>query len=314
MRRLVLSRLLTLIPLLVLVSFLVFAMMHVAPGSVSESILGEGATPERVAELDHELGLDRPFLTQYFDWLTSALRGDFGDSLLSRRPIGESLAQTVPVTLWLATGGLFVATVLGLGMGTLAAARPGGLVDRTITLISSVMLAVPGFWVGMLLAFYIGVRLGWLPAVGYVAPGVDPVGWIRSLVLPSIALGLGAAGSIARQMRGSLVDVLRRDYIRTAMAKGASPRRILLNHAFRNAMVPVSTVIGFQAATMLGGSLVVERVFGMPGLSTMAVPAVIAHDIPVILAVVMVTAAAVVLVNLVIDLLYGYFDPRVRVS
>ncbi|WP_110207202.1 ABC transporter permease [Nocardioides daejeonensis] len=312
MRRIAIGRLASAVPLLVLVSFIVFGAMHLGAGSVSESILGDGATPDRVAALDKELGLDRPFLVQYADWLVSAAQGDFGSSYIDKRAVADSVSVALPVTLSIAGGGILVAVLLGLGVGLVAAARPGGWADRLLTFLSSVALAVPAFWAAMLLSYYLGVEAGLFPASGYIPLATDPVGWFQCLILPSIALGLAGAGSIGRQMRGALIDVLRKDYIRTARAKGASPLRVLFRHAFRNAMVPVSTVIGFQAATMLGGSLVVERVFAMPGLSDLLVPAVLGHDFPVVLAIVVVTAIAVLAINLVIDLAYGFFDPKVR--
>lgn len=314
MATLVASRVAAAIPLLVLVSFLTFGMAHVAPGSVSQRILGDGATAERIAELDRELGLDRPFLIQYGEWLGKATRGDLGTSYINNRSVAGSLQATVPVTLSLAAAGLLVAVISGLALGLVASIRSGGLVDRGITVVSSVMLAVPGFWIGMLLALHVGVRTGWLPAVGYTPLSMGVLPWLQSLALPAIALATASAGAIARQMRGAVSDVLGRDYIRTARTKGAGQTRILLRHAFPNAMIPVVTIIGFQAAVMLGGSLVIESVFALPGISTVAVRAVIASDMPVVLGVVMITAVAVMAVNLVVDILYGFFDRRVTVA
>lgn len=312
MWRLTLARAAATVPLLVLVSVLAFGLIHLMPGSVSEILLGDAATPERVAALNQELGLDEPFLVQYAQWAGDALRGDFGESLVSGRAVATIVMERLPVTLSLAAGGLVVSIVLGVSLGIMAALGAGGRVDRLVTAFSSASLAIPNFWVGMLLAFWIGVRLGLLPASGYTPLTESPLGWLRSLILPSIALGLGASASIALQMRNSLVEVLQRDYIVAARAKGIPSRLVIRRHALRNAANPVATVTGFQVTVMFGGSLVIEHVFTITGLGSAIVPAVLEHDIPVILGVMMVVALAVMLANFIIDVLYGVFDPRVR--
>lgn len=307
-------RLATAVPLAVLVSFLAFGLVHLIPGSAAETILGEGATPEAVAELNSQLGLDRPLYEQYWNWATDAVRGDLGRSVITSRHVSDTLIERYPVTLSVAGGGLLVAVVIGVAGGTLAALRQGRLTDRLISLGTATGLAVPNFWVAVLLAFYVGVQLGWLPAVGYVGPTESVFEWVKHLIMPSIALGLGSAAVVARQMRGGLLDVLDRPYIRAARAKGLRYRRVVIVHAMKNAFIPVVTVIGFQASVMLGGAVLVELIFGMPGIGVQVVGAVLSQDLPVVQGVVMVTSLTVILMNVMIDMSYAYFDPRVRLA
>lgn len=307
-------RLATAVPLAVLVSFLAFGLVHLIPGSAAETILGEGATPEAVAELNSQLGLDRPLYEQYWNWATDAVRGDLGRSVITSRHVSDTLIERYPVTLSVAGGGLLVAVVIGVAGGTLAALRQGRFTDRLISLGTATGLAVPNFWVAVLLAFYVGVQLGWLPAVGYVGPTESVFEWVKHLIMPSIALGLGSAAVVARQMRGGLLDVLDRPYIRAARAKGLRYRRVVIVHAMKNAFIPVVTVIGFQASVMLGGAVLVELIFGMPGIGVQVVGAVLSQDLPVVQGVVMVTSLTVILMNVMIDMSYAYFDPRVRLA
>lgn len=314
MYRTILVRSLLAVPLVVLVSIMAFALVHLMPGSASETILGDGATPETVAELDAQLGLDRPIVEQYVDWAGHAVHGDFGRSLISEREVSTTLARGVPVTLWIAVAGLLFAVVVGVVAGIGAALARGGWLDKVVSLTAATGLAIPSFWLAVLLAYWVGVRLEWLPAVGYTAPSESMTGWVKSLILPGISLGLGSAAVISRQMRSALLDVLDRPYIRTARSKGLSPSRVIVVHGLKNALTPVVTVIGFQASVMLGGAFVVEQVFGMPGIGGFSVKAVLDQDIPIIQGVVMVTALVVILVNVVVDVSYAVFDPRVRVQ
>jgi peptide/nickel transport system permease protein len=310
----IMFRLLAAIPSIFLVSVLAFTLVYLMPGSVSQMILGEAASAEAVAELDAELGYDRPIVVQYVDWASDALHGDFGNSLVTQRQVSTMVFERLPVTLSLAAGALTVAVVLGITSGVIAALRPGSWLDRSLSLGTAAGLSVPSFWAASLLAYWFGVRLGWLPASGYTPFSESPVDWVRSLILPSLALGIGGAANIARQMRNGLVEVMAKPFIRTAWSKGLSSRRVVVTHAMKNALIPVATVIGFQASMLLSGSLVVEQVFGLPGIGSAAVRAVLDQDIPVIQAVVMVTAITVILVNIVVDSSYAFFDPRVRVT
>ncbi len=314
MARTLAFRLVAAVPLVFLVSLLAFGLVHLMPGSASETILGDAATPEAVAELDAELGLDRPIIEQYWNWATDAVQGDFGRSLITSRDVSDTLVERFPVTISIAMGGLVVALMIGVVGGTVAALRQGRLSDRVISLLTASGLAVPNFWVAVLLAFYFGVERDWFPAIGYVGPTESITQWIYHLILPSLALGLGSAAVIARQMRGGLLDVLDRPYIRAARAKGLRYRRVVVVHAMKNAFIPVITVVGFQASVMIGGAVLVEQIFGMPGIGVQVVGAVLSQDMPLVQGVVMVSAVIVIFMNTLIDVSYAYFDPRVRLS
>ncbi|WP_237421883.1 ABC transporter permease [Gordonia sp. SID5947] len=308
----VLDRLIWLVPMLFLVSLVTFLMLALAGGDTAATILGDAATPQAVAAKKSELGLDQGLVAQYVHWLGGIFSGDFGKSFIDNSSVGTSLAKRFPVTLALTIGGLLVAVVAGVSGGVLAALRPGGLVDRAITVLTSVALALPGFWIAMLLSLWIGVRLGWLPAGGYVAPSDSVIGWLQCLILPSLALGATAASSVARQMRAAMIVALESDYVRTARAKGMHGLPLIRRHVLRNCWGPVATIIGFQAATILGGSIVIEAIFVLPGIGGMVVPAVQNGDYPVIMGTVLLVAVVVLLVNLLVDLIYSYADPRVR--
>lgn len=307
-------RILAAVPLVVIVSVLAFALVHLMPGSASETILGDGATEDAVAELDRQLGLDQPLVQQYLDWAGGALRGDFGTSVINGRPVSDTLSERMPVTLWVAAAGLFVSIVIGIPVGVFAALRQGRWSDQFISLVTATGLAIPNFWIAILLAYWVGVRWGWLPAVGYTPMAESPIEWLKSIILPALSLGIGPAAVIGRQMRAELLVVLDRPYIRTARSKGLSTRRIVAVHAVKNALIPVVTVIGFTVSVMLGGAVVVEQVFGMPGIGGQLVRAVLDQDLPVIQGVVVLFAVIVIALNVIIDLSYAIFDPRVRVQ
>lgn len=312
MYKVVLDRLVWLVPMLFLVSLVTFLMLALAGGDTAATILGDAATPQAIAAKKSELGLDQSLFTQYFHWIGGVLTGNFGRSFMDNSSVGSSLAERFPVTLALTIGGLLVAAVAGVAGGVLGALRPGGFVDRAITVLTSVTLALPGFWIGMLLSLWIGVRLGWLPAGGYVPPSESVLGWLQCLILPCLALGATAAASVARQMRAAMITALESDYVRTARAKGMHGITLIRRHVLRNCWGPVATIIGFQVATMLGGSIVIEAIFVLPGIGGMVVPAVQNGDYPVIMGTVVLVAVVVLLVNLLVDLIYSYADPRVR--
>ncbi|WP_117000314.1 ABC transporter permease [Desertimonas flava] len=314
MLRLLRFRLLAVIPTIVLVSLLTFALSHLLPGSVGETILGAQASPEAVAEIETSMGLDKPLPTQYMSWAGDALRGDFGESIAVERgqEVRSMITSRLPTTLSLAGFALLLAVCLGIPAGALAAFRSSSLTDRVITVVASIGLAVPSFWLAIVLVRWLASELGWFPSFGY-SPLGDGVGsWLHSLVLPALALGLPSAALIARQSRAALLEVLQQDYIRTALAVGLRTRTVLFRYALKNAMVPIITIIGFQAAFVLGGSVVIERVFGLPGFGSLALKAVLAQDIPVVQAYVLFIALLVILINLVVDVSYGWFNPKVR--
>lgn len=307
-------RLLVLLPLLLMISFLVFSLILLIPGDPAVALAGDQPDPKRIAEIRESLGLDQPFFQRYLDWLAAVLQGDLGRSLFTHVPVLESLVARFPATLSLAGLAVVFALVAGFAVGSLAALRPGGLLDRFATVAASVGIAVPYFWAGMALVSVFALGLTWFPAVGYTPLSQDPVGWLHHLAIPAIALGLAPAAAVARQARSAMGTVLRGDYIRTARAKGLGPVRVVIKHGMKNAAVPVVTVLGTEAARLIGGTVVMEQLFALPGIGQLAYQAVFDRDFPVVQGVVMAAAVGVLLINLIVDVSYGYFNPRIRQS
>jgi peptide/nickel transport system permease protein len=295
-------------------SVLVFAFMAVLPGDPARVALGVNASDEAVATMRTQFGLDRPLVTQYLDWIRGLLTFDLGTSYVSRAPIGPQVADRLQVTLWLVVTASIIALVLAVPLGVLAAVRhrrPSGLV---VSAASQVGVAVPAFLAGILLITVFAVQLGWLPANGWTPPVVDPVMFLKQLVLPAVALGLVQGAVLTRYVRSSVLDVQREDFLRTARAKGLSPMAAMRRHGLRNAAIPVVTVLALQLATLLVGAVVVERVFVIPGLGSLLLDAVAQRDLRIVQDVVMLLVVAVLVVNLVVELLYVVIDPRLRVA
>lgn len=308
------KRLAVMVPLLIIISFIVFALTLLIPGDPAVSLAGENATPERIELVRSQLGLDRPLIERYLSWLWGVLQGNLGTSFMDGRTVSSSLKQRIPVSLSLAGVAILYASTVGVAAGVVAGRRAGSRTDRLVTLVTSVGLAIPHFWLGMMLILFISLRLGLLPAVGYVAITDDPVGWFKHLVIPAIALGSAVAAEIARQTRASVSNVMDEEFVRTAYAKGLSERNIALKHVLRPACIPVVTVIGLQTARLLSSSVVIEQLFAIPGLGSLAYQAVFNRDFPVLQGVVLVSAVGVLFVNLLVDVIYGVIDPRVRVE
>ena len=312
MLRLLTGRLLAAIPLMFIVATLVFFLSQANSADPAGSILGLDASEEAVAAKRAELGVDRSLLTQYGDWLGDAVRGDLGTNWFTGEQITTELKDRVPVTIALAFGGLLIAVVVGCSFGVVAALKAGRWPDRIITVVSSLGIAMPNFWIALVLAYFFAVQLGWFPAVWPPGGPDGLLGWIEALVLPSVALGVASSAAIARQTRSAMIGVLQRDYIRTALAKGLPVRRVVSRHAIRNASIPVVTLIGFQVSALLGGSLFVELIFNVPGLGTYGVDAIFRGNVPALLGFVMVIALVVVLVNIALDVSYAWLNPKVR--
>lgn len=301
----VVRRLAVLLPILIGVSFLVFGALYLVPGDAIDSMLAEtGGSAADIARLKREFGFDQPFFTQYVTFASRAIRGDFGKSLRQRIPVTDALRAQMPATLELTFGALLVAIVLGLGFGIVAAVRRGTWIDTTTMALSLVGVSMPIFWSGLLLIFLFSLKLGWLPAAG--------TGGIRALILPAFALGVSGAAIIARVTRSSLLEVLGQEYVRTARAKGLMERVVVGRHALRNALISVVTIVGLQFGALLGGAVVVEVVFGRQGIGFLAAESIRTQDFPLVQGTVMVSALAFILVNLLVDLSYGWIDPRIR--
>lgn len=296
--------------LLLVVTALSFVLVSLTPGDAARQILGVDATPESYANLRAQLGLDLPLYEQYGNWLTRLFTGDLGTSLFSGESVTALLNQRLPVTLSLVAGAILVSLVVGVGIGVLSAVR-GGSLGRAVDVLALVGFAVPAFWLGALLISWFAVDLEWFPATGYVALDESPIDWLKSILLPVIALSVSGVAAIAKQTREAMLDALGSEYIRVAHANGIAPGSIYLQHALKNAGIRVITVTGVQAVSLLGGTVVIENVFALPGLGSLAVNATLQHDIPVIQGVIVYFTVMVIVVNLVIDLAYGWINPRV---
>jgi peptide/nickel transport system permease protein len=305
-------RLLGVIPVLLVVSFLAFSLVQLVPGDPAVVAAGDNASAELIEQTRERLGLDQPFFTQYAQWLGNLVTGDLGTSLFSSQPTWDSIVDRIPVTASLAILSLVWALVIGLTLGIAAGLRPGSWVDRGTTALATLGISMPSFWVGLLLVSLFSLRNPLFPATGYapLSEGIGP--WLSHLFLPSIALGAATAAEVARQARAGVLQVMEQDYIRTAEAKGLRRRVVVGKHALKNAAIPVVTVFGLQAAHLIGGAIVVEQVFGIPGLGTLALNSIIQRDFPLLQAFIIVTTVFVLVVNLLVDLSYGLFNPRVR--
>lgn len=308
----ILRRLALLLPVLLVVGVVVFALVHLTPGEPASVILGPDATPEQVAQLREQLGLDRPLPVQFLTWFSSALRLDFGDSLFLGQPVSQALLDRAQPTALLTLYALTISVLIGIPLGAVAAIRQNSLLDRALMILAVSGAAIPNFFLGILMILLFAVVLRWLPAGGFVEITVDPVGHFRHMLMPAFALGFSSAGLLARLVRSSMLDVLREDYVRSALAKGLPERLIVVRHALRNAMIPAVTVIGYGLGGLLGGAVVTETVFNVPGMGRLVVNSIARRDFPVIQGAVMTIAGFYVLANLLVDVLYVYIDPRVR--
>jgi peptide/nickel transport system permease protein len=312
--RFLVGRLLLLVPVLIGVSVIVFLVLHLAPGDPAEIMLGSQATQEDRLRLRAELGLDDPLLTQYGRWLGHVVKGDLGRSLWMRRPVLGEVLVRLQATLILTGTALLLSSIGGVGLGIISATRPNSLLDRASAVASLFGASMPVFWLGIVLMVIFSLTLGWLPASGMYAPygGGDLGDLLRHLVLPALTLAAASVTIVARLTRSAMLDVLGQDYIRTARAKGLVERRVVVRHALKNALVPIVTVIGVQAGYLLGGAVLTETVFAWPGVGTLMVQGILARDIPLVQGCVLIVALTFVLVNLSVDVLYAWLDPRIR--
>ena len=304
MHKFILKRLMLLIPVLLGVSLLVFAIMSFTPGDPAQLILGESAPAEAVAELREEMGLNDPFIVRYFTFVADALTGDFGRSYSTGREVFGEIAARFPNTLVLATLGVIIAVAIGVPIGILSATRQYSFIDSSSMIVALLGVSMPNFWLGLMLILLFSVNLGWLPSGGFSD-------W-WSVILPAVTLGTGSAAIITRMTRSSMLEVIRQDYIRTARAKGVAESVVINQHALKNALIPVITVIGLQFGYLLGGAVLTETVYSWPGVGRMMVDAIRQKDTPTVLATVVFLATTFSLVNLAVDILYGFVDPRIK--
>jgi len=305
-------RLAVLLATLVVASLVIFATIEIVPGDPASFMLGLNAEPATVAALRQELGLERSGLARYFDWVGGMVRGDFGISYTYRTPINTMVAERIMVSLPLALYALLLAVLIAFPAGLIAASRRGGVADASVMGFTQIGVAVPNFWFAMLLVLLFAIKLRWMPSGGFAGWDTGPWPAIKSLTLPAIALALPQAAILARVLRSSLLDVLGEDYIRTARAKGLSPRQTLWRHALRNAMIPVLTIIGLQFSFLLAGAIIIENVFYLPGLGRLVFQSIASRDLVVVESVIMLLVCSVVTVTFLVDLAYAWVDPRLR--
>jgi peptide/nickel transport system permease protein len=306
------GRLLAALPVLAIVSLLSFGIVWIVPGDVAVEMAGPTATAEELARLRERLGLTRPRHEQLIGWYGALLRGDLGESILLRQGVGAAIVERLPVTLSLTFTALAIASVCGTALGVVAAVRAGKATDRAAMGTALIGFSIPDFWLGLVFVYLFAVVLGWLPTGGYVAFSADPLGWARNMILPAGTLALAQMGLFARMTRAAMLEVLRQDYVRTARAKGMPGWVVVGKHALRNALIPVVTVAGIAVGVLLGGAVVIESVFSLPGVGRLIVGAIQRRDYPVIQGGLLLTATIFVLVNLLVDLLYAALDPRIR--
>lgn len=314
MLRYITGRLIGTIPVLFLVSLLTFLMIHLTPGDPVRLMLGDDASKEAIEALNRKLGLDQALPIQYLRWLGNLLTGDLGQSIRTRQPVLEAVGSRLPVTLELSLLSMVIAVSLGMATGIIAAIRRNSAADVASTTLALTGISIPNFFLGIVLILVFSEWLGWLPPSGYVPFMDDPIQNLKLMIMPSIALGTALAGTISRMMRSSLLEVLGADYVRTARAKGLSEPSAILGHAVKNALLPVVTIIGLQTGTVLGGAILTETIFALPGIGRLVVDSIFARDFPIVQGVILFLALARILSSLVTDMLYARLDPRISYS
>ena len=308
----VLRRLGSAVPILLIVSLITFGMIHMIPGDPAAAIAGLSATPEQIAVVRSELGLDQPLLLQLFHWYAALLHGDLGRSLLMGQPVAQVTFERLPVTLALSAYALVLTLIFGVISGVVAALKQNTIADQLAMMLAMIGISMPNFWLGLLMILFFAVWLGWLPTGGYIAFTDDPVGWLRTSTMPAISLALLNMGLLARITRSTMLEVLRQDYIRTARAKGLPQRKVVMKHALSNALIPITTVVGIIVSLLISGSVVTESLFSVPGIGQLLTQAVLNRDYPMVQGGLLIVTAVLVLVNILVDVSYAMLDPRVR--
>ena len=304
MPKYILRRLLLLIPVIIGVTFIVFTIMYLTPGSPAQVILGENAPKEKVEQLEEEMGLNDNFFIQYGRFLKNAAKGDFGRSYQTNRPVFQDVIKRFPGTLKLTFAATFVALIIGIPIGIISATKQYSLMDSISMLVALLGVSMPGFWLGLMLILLFSVKLGILPSAGYSG--------FKSIILPAITLGTSMAATVTRMTRSSMLEVIRQDYIRTARAKGVSERKVINKHALKNALIPIVTVVGLQFGGLLGGAVITETVFSWPGVGRLMIEGIRQKDTPTVMASVIFLAVTFSIINLLIDILYAFLDPRIK--
>ncbi len=312
MTRLVAIRIAQAIPVMFFVALLTFMLMHLLPGDPATIIAGDMADQASIDQIRRELGLDKPMLTQLWLWIYNLMQGDFGRSLMLNQPVSQAMIERMPVTLSLALVAFVITIPTGIFLGVVAAVWRDTWIDSAVMMIALLGVSVPNFWIAILSVILFSVTLGWLPSAGYVPIGTSFTGWLTSLIQPAVVLALFQIGYLARMTRSAMLDVLDQDYIRTARAKGVSVTMTIVKHAFRNTLMQVVTVSGYIFSLLIGGSVVIEQIFALPGIGRLLVQAIMARDYPVVQGSLLLLGFAFVFVNILIDLIYAWVDPRIH--
>ena len=316
MQTFVIKRLLQGLLVLLLLTFIIFLVIRLLPGDPILLFASQGDVstldPARIQELKVQYGLDKPLMVQYFTWLYDALRGDLGKSIFYQDKVSTLILERMPVTIYLGVMAITLGALLGMVFGVISALRRGSIIDSVLTFIANIGIAAPGFWIAFLMIYLFGLQLGWLPIQGYTSPFMDFWKSIRQAVMPVFCLSFFSLSSISRQTRSSMLEVIRQDYIRTAWAKGLKESTIVMRHTLKNGLIPVVTMIGMQVRTIFGGSVIIETIFNVPGFGRLMVQAVTSHDYLIVQGGVLIIAAIVVLTNILVDISYGWLDPRIR--
>ena len=314
MQRYILRRIVTILPTIIIVSMVSFSIILLLPGDPAMAILGpeRAADKEAYAKIRTEMGLDKPVPLQYIDWASKAVRGDLGISIRNQQPVLEGIKDRLPITLLLSVCAMLLGLLIALPAGIISAVKPNSKWDIAGTVFALSGVAIPHFWLGIMLIFIFGVWLRWLPPSGFVSPTEDLGTCIKLLLMPTFTLATGIAAVIMRQVRSALIEVMQQDYIVTARAKGLREQVVVVSHALKNALIPVVTIIGLQTGRLLGGAVVVEQIFSIPGVGRLAIDSINYRDFPMVQGVILILAMAVLVANLVTDVLYAYIDPRIR--
>lgn len=310
----IIRRLIQTVIVLILVSFIAFSILHIIPGDPVVTMLGSEATQAQIDLLRHELWLDRPFIVQYMRWFTNILQGDFGTSIIYRESVATLIATRLPITFHIGFIALILSTIISIPAGIISAVKRGSFLDQLITVSANIGIAVPLFWLGIIGIYFFALKLGWLPVQGYNSPFDNFWMNTKQIIMPTLCLTVVPLASLTRQARSSMLEVIRQDYIRTARSKGLKERVVITGHALKNAIIPVVTLLGLQLRFLVGGSVLVETVFNIPGMGRLMVRAVFDKDFLIVQGCVMMIAIVVALANLVVDISYGYFDPRIRMQ
>lgn len=313
MREYVLRRLISMIPVLFIVTIISFALLYILPGDPALALLGESAGDAETYEaLREEMGLNDPIYVQYVKWLSNTAQGDLGTSIRTKEPVSEILLTRAPISLYYGLAGMLVGITIGMSVAILSALRPGSKLDALGTILAMGGVAIPNFWLALLLMYVFALTLGWLPPTGYVSPFEDATQSAKLLIMPAIVLGTGSAAVIMRQGRSALIEVMAQDYITTARSRGLSERLVIWRHALKNALIPIVTILGLQVGNLVSGAVITETVFAIPGIGRTAVDAIFFRDFPVLQGAVLMLTLAVLIANLLTDLTYGFIDPRIR--